>query len=281
MIKPSPTTFLCTDSTSAATEKCYPVIILREVVWPWNLFGHSLHSSEPGEDRRTGAGHQDWLSLVVSNAGQWSHSACAAACVRMCEPRIPQSPGVICVIITIITLRLQEISTMASEEKPCLCSMTTTDGAYKEHAAWIHISWMIDGQTGSQVEELGGKENLISFVLPAKWHFTKNRHVGPWNIKNWSEKRGQTRRREALFILQQFKSLHSAALCLCLCYGATFRMIQHAFLCHAVSRCFTSVCILKNSGHLNKSNKWLNLFFCLHVCKWTELHSLLGRPLSH
>lgn len=97
----------------------------------WNLFGHSLHSSKSSEDRRTGAGHQHWLSLVVSHAGQWSQSACAV-CVRMCEPWIPQSPGVICVIITIITLRLQEISTMASEEKPCLYSMTTIDRAHRE-----------------------------------------------------------------------------------------------------------------------------------------------------
>ncbi|KAF3842281.1 hypothetical protein F7725_024232 [Dissostichus mawsoni] len=35
--------------------------------------------THPGEDRRTGAGHQDGLCLVVSYAGQWSHSACAAA----------------------------------------------------------------------------------------------------------------------------------------------------------------------------------------------------------
>lgn len=100
----------------------------------WNLFGHSLYSSEPGEDRRTGAARPPGLvqsgGLVCGPVE--SQCLCSRCAVRMCEPRIPQSPGVICVIITIITLRLQEISTMASEEKPCLCSMTTTDHAYKE-----------------------------------------------------------------------------------------------------------------------------------------------------
>ncbi|MEQ2165070.1 hypothetical protein GOODEAATRI_013286 [Goodea atripinnis] len=94
----------------------------------WNVFGHSLISSKQREDTRTGErGHQDRLSLVFSSG---SHGS---PCVRMYEPRItPESPRVISVIITIITLRLQEISTMASEEKPGLCSMRTTHHAYRE-----------------------------------------------------------------------------------------------------------------------------------------------------
>lgn len=53
-----------------------------------------IHSTLPSPARteERGAGHRDWLSLVVSHAGQWSRSACASPCARMCEPRIPPKP---------------------------------------------------------------------------------------------------------------------------------------------------------------------------------------------
>lgn len=115
--------------------KRYPSLShgLSALLWPAGIY-LVIHSTLPSPARteEQGAGHLDWLSLVVSYAGQWSRSACAATVWGCVNHGSPQSPGVICVIITIITLRLQEISTMASEEKPCLCSMMTTDHASKE-----------------------------------------------------------------------------------------------------------------------------------------------------
>lgn len=106
----------------------------------WNLFGHSLYSSKLSKDIRTEVAHQDWFSPVVSYAGQWSHSLCLCSpCVGIYETRIPQSPGVICVIITIITLRLQEIITVASEEKPCLSAVSATSHAYREHQSSVGV----------------------------------------------------------------------------------------------------------------------------------------------
>lgn len=74
-------------------------------------------SKQGREDRKraTRTGGVWWFPLEA----QW---LCSAR-IRMHEPQSPpppkKSPGVICVIITIITLRLQEISAKASEEKPC------------------------------------------------------------------------------------------------------------------------------------------------------------------
>lgn len=113
-----------------------------------------IHSTRPSPARtqEQGAGHRGWFSLVVSYVGQWNH----CACVGMCEPQIPhpppappQSPGVICVIITIIILRLQEISTTASEEKSCLCFMMTPGCAYKEQCKCLWDTYLLHERQGN------------------------------------------------------------------------------------------------------------------------------------
>lgn len=77
----------------------------------------------------TGEGRRDrpvWCGFC------WSGGACAAhdrGCRNHRPPpthTLPKSPRVVSVIITIITLRLQEISTVASEENPGLSSTRRT-----------------------------------------------------------------------------------------------------------------------------------------------------------
>lgn len=104
-----------------------------EFIWSFILLfqaqqGHKNRSGPPG---------------LVQSGGLlcWPmESQCLCSpCVGIYETRIPQSPGVICVIITIITLRLQEIITVASEEKPCLCAVSATSHAYREHQSSVGV----------------------------------------------------------------------------------------------------------------------------------------------
>lgn len=94
----------------------------REFIWSFTLLFRARRGQKNG-GQATGTGSVWWSRMRASGV-----AAPVQAPVRGCvNPGSPQSPGVICVIITIITLRLQEISTMASEEKPCLCAVMTTD----------------------------------------------------------------------------------------------------------------------------------------------------------
>lgn len=102
--------------------KRYPSLShgLSALLWlPGILFAHSLSSSEADKHKKsvgraTGTGSV-WWSRVLAVGMASPVWAPVHGCVN---PGFPQSPGVICVIITIITLRLQEISTVASEEEP-------------------------------------------------------------------------------------------------------------------------------------------------------------------
>lgn len=84
------------------------------------LFRGRRGQKSVGRATRTGL---VWWSRVRAGGMASPVRALVCGCVN---PGFSQSPGVICVIITIITLRLQEISTVASEEKPCLLPDVTT-----------------------------------------------------------------------------------------------------------------------------------------------------------